>query len=176
MVRHNEYASKHIKTLPSQPNKKTTKTKQDSSTRVNTVFSGPRVVFGARVNEKLKKRFVEVAKREYGSVCRLQEAFMAAVLAVSPLKVNSSKTVHIEKIVIERNLRPRRRLEVREEGPSRRRGNHYSMERGWFFDPELDPGMLVVEQPKEWGKTRGAEGFTWNERKGIWWKNVENGR
>jgi hypothetical protein len=92
----------------SQPTKKTNKTKQDSSTEVNTVFSGPRVVFGARVSKKLKEQFVEVAKREYGSVCRLQEALMAAVLAVTPLKVNSSKTITIQKIVIERNLRPRR--------------------------------------------------------------------
>jgi hypothetical protein len=90
------------KTIHKQPSKR------DSYTEVNTVFSGPRVVFGVRVNKKLKEQFVEVAKREFGSVCRPLEAFMAAVLAVTPLKVNSSKTINIEKIVIERNLRPRR--------------------------------------------------------------------
>lgn len=95
----NKSNSRHIKHLRSHQ-QITDKPKQDSSTEVNTVFCGPRVVFGARVNKKLKERFVEVAKREYGSVCRLQEALMAAVLAVTPIKVNSSKTVTIEKIVI----------------------------------------------------------------------------
>jgi hypothetical protein len=82
------------KNIHKQPSKQ--ENKQDSYTEVNTVFSGPRVVFGVHVNKKLKEQFVEVAKREFGSVCRPVEAFMAAVLAIThskltPVKLSTSK-------------------------------------------------------------------------------------
>jgi len=149
MDRHTKYAHEHIKPLRSQKPTEKTKQKQDSSTEVNTVFCGPRVVFGARVNKKLKEQFVEVAKQEYGSVCRLQEAFMAAVLAVTPLKVNSSKTITIEKIVIERNLRPRRYATGSRYTRGERESNRWDPKTTlWYYDPEYpdDGGVLDHQQ------------------------------
>lgn len=85
------------------------------------VWGGKRVVVGVRVDERLYEAFKPVAKLVFGSVCRPVEAFMAAVVAsnqtqqlTSKLGVNPSNTVEIGKLVIERNVRSRRRLVVEE--------------------------------------------------------------
>ena len=45
--------------------------------------------------------------------------------------------------------------------------NHYDPYHGWYLDPELDPGEIVVEQPKQW---KGEEkGFIWVEGRQVWW-------
>lgn len=84
------------------------KTKPDSKTEVYTVFSGRRVVFSFRCSEELKKAFIPVAKQYFGSVCRPFEAMMATILTAVNENVNFGHTVKIEKLVVERNLRPRR--------------------------------------------------------------------
>jgi hypothetical protein len=67
----------------------------------------------------------------------------------------------------------RRSMEV---DTTRKKGetNHYR-DGVWFFDPELEPGEIVVEQPREWGKNRCAEGFTWVESRQLWWKKAGSG-
>jgi hypothetical protein len=80
------------------------------------IWGNPRVVMGVRVDKELKKRFTDVSKRVFGSTCNPIESFMAAIVGVysndNLVRVNPSNTVNIEKIVIERNLRERRKLEV----------------------------------------------------------------
>jgi len=78
-------------------------------------FANRRVVMGVRVDEGLAKRFKTLAKQVYGSVCRAVEVYMVNFIEAAERGVNfcyTSKPLKIEKVVIERNLRPRRKLEV----------------------------------------------------------------
>jgi hypothetical protein len=70
------------------------------------------VVVGVRVDKELYLRFKSVSKRIFGSVCNPIESFMAAVVGLAENGVNPSNTVRIGKIVIERNLRERRKQGV----------------------------------------------------------------
>jgi len=111
-------------------NKKHAPRKPDSITGVNPkrthgfgIWGNPRVVFGVRVDCELKKTFVSVSRRVFGSNCSPVESFMAAIVGcvqqAEKLGVNPSKTVSIEigEIKIERNLRERRKLAVEETKP-----------------------------------------------------------
>ena len=96
--------------------------KVDSITKVNPkhthgigIWGNPRVVMGVRVDSELKKRFSAVSKRVFGSTCNPIESFMATVISCAESGVNFGNTVNIERIVIERNLRERRRLELDKE-------------------------------------------------------------
>lgn len=71
-----------------------------------------------RQNDKLYSEFKPIAQRLYGSVCRAIESFEAAVVIATEQKVHFSNTerpINIERIVIERNLRSRRKLELAED-------------------------------------------------------------
>ena len=104
----------------SQPN-----SKQDSSEKVHFLesgsykyMSGERKPTGIRVDSGLYKRFKQVSKAIYGSTCRAIELYMIALIETAEKGVHFSDTQHpikIENIVIERNLRSRRNLEVIEE-------------------------------------------------------------
>lgn len=78
---------------------------------------GERLPTSVRVNSKLYLEFKPVAKACYGSVCRAVESFMAALVVAAEEKVyfsNTTKPVNIGRIVIERQQRPHRALEIRE--------------------------------------------------------------
>jgi len=100
--------------------------KHDSITNVNfsdyaavRYFRNRRVVLGVRVDEGLAERFKQLAKQVYGSVCRAVEVYMVNFIEACERGVNfcyTSKPVKIEKVVIERNLRPRRKLEFERGG------------------------------------------------------------
>jgi len=114
------------------PNK--TKTKQTSfnffktrTTGVNPirthgfgVYKGRRVVWSVRVDEKLLKQAKPVLRGWFGSDCRGVETLLAGLVACSNgqqlVGVNPSRTQKFEigKLVIERNLRSRRKLVVEE--------------------------------------------------------------
>jgi len=78
------------------------------------LWKGERGLHTIRLDNKLYKAFKPVAIANYGSICRPLEAFMASVIASHPtpneLRVHPSNTVEIGKLVIERNVRPRRKL------------------------------------------------------------------
>lgn len=102
-------------------NKKSKQTTLCSVTGVNPirthglgVWGGRRVVVGVRVDEKLYKAFKPVAMLFFGSVCRPIEAFMASVISAQKVGVNPKMTMEIGKLVIERNIRSRRKLLVEE--------------------------------------------------------------
>jgi len=102
--------NRHNNTRPKAPD--STKT-NDSVTRVNypqSVFSGTRKTVGFKCDTGLYAAFKPVAKAYFGSVCRPLECFMIAVLALQKERVNFGETIRIEKLNIERNLRPRRNL------------------------------------------------------------------
>jgi hypothetical protein len=87
----------------------------DSSTGVNypqSVFSSIRKPVGFRCDTGLYSAFKPVAKAYFGSICRPLECFMIAVLTLQKEQVNFGKTVVIDQLSIERNLRPRRNLPV----------------------------------------------------------------
>ena len=89
--------------------------KDDSSTGVNypqSVFSGVRKTVGFKCDTGLYSAFKSAAQAYFGSVCRPLEIFMLAVLALNKEQVNFGKTVVIEHLNIERNLRERRSLAV----------------------------------------------------------------
>jgi hypothetical protein len=79
--------------------------------------SDKRVPITVRINLELYKQFKRYAKAKYGSVCRPVEYWMAVELLTDSEKVhfcNTEKPISIGQIVIERNLRPRRNLEIAE--------------------------------------------------------------
>lgn len=79
------------------------------------VYRGKRKVWSVRVDEKLLKQAKPVLKAKFGSECRGVEAWLAALVATTQAEqlagVYPSNTVEIGKLVVERNLRPRRKLE-----------------------------------------------------------------
>lgn len=97
-------------------------TQDDSSTNVHfsesvayKYVSGVRKPISSRRDSGLYKRYKQVAKAVYGSVCRADELNMIALIEAAEKGVHFSNTerpIKIEKIVIERNLRSRRALEV----------------------------------------------------------------
>lgn len=96
--------------------------KSDSITGVNPfrshgvgVWGNRRILVGIRVDEGLYSVFKPIAQRVFGSVCRPIEAFMACIVATAKEGVNFGNTIEIGKLVIERNLRSRRRLVIEEE-------------------------------------------------------------
>ena len=80
------------------------------------VWGNARVVMSVRVDGELKKRFKQAAKAKFGSTCNPIECFMAGVVGSYErdlqLGVNPSNTVSIGTIIIQRNLRERRKLVV----------------------------------------------------------------
>jgi len=87
------------------------------------IWGNRRVTMSFRVDEGLKKRFLPFTKRVFGSVCLPLESLMAGILSTvvesEKFGVYPGTTVplkfDVEKIVIERNLRPRRKLELVDE-------------------------------------------------------------
>lgn len=97
---------------------KTTKNKRDSITEVHKrplksalVFSGVRKPHGVRCDTGLYKVVKPILIARYGSVCRPWEAFLVAHLAAASDPVSLGNTVVIERLRIERNVRPRRKLD-----------------------------------------------------------------
>jgi hypothetical protein len=93
----------------------------DSSTRVNPThthglgcWGNPRVVFGVRVDNKLKIEFDLAAQALFGSTCNAVESYMCGVVGAYKTQlingVNPCSTVSIGEIKIERNLRERRKV------------------------------------------------------------------
>lgn len=117
-----EYVASEHKGFSPKTKAKTTKNKQDSITGVNPerthgfgVYKGRRKVWGVRVDETLLKQAKPVLKAKFGSECRGVEAWLAGLVAITKgeqlIGVNPSNTVEIGKLIIERNLRPRRKLD-----------------------------------------------------------------
>jgi len=78
------------------------------------VYSGARKVWSVRVDETLLKQAKPVLKAKFGSECRGVESWLAGLVATTKgnqlTGVYPSNTVEIGKLVIERNIRSRRRL------------------------------------------------------------------
>ena len=74
-----------------------------------------------RIDAKLKKRFKQYLIAKFGSTCRVIESIAVALLKAEQIQqditVYRKPTVNInfEKVLIERNLRPRRKLVPKEE-------------------------------------------------------------
>lgn len=80
--------------------------------------SGKREPITIRVDKGLYSAFKPLSKRIYGSTCKAIEIYMITLIEAAENGVhfsNTEKPINIEKIVIERNLRPRRNLEFVEE-------------------------------------------------------------
>jgi len=111
---------KSFSTQPKQPNNT-----DDSKTKVYfskkgayKYIEGKREPITIRIDKGLYKRFKPLAKRVYGSVCRAIEIYIVTLIEATENGVhfsNTEKPINIEKIVIERNLRSRRKLEIEEE-------------------------------------------------------------
>ena len=117
------YVEKHSATAKRISETQNQKTNSPSSEKVhflesatNKYMSGVRKPISSRRDTGLYKRYKQVAKAVYGSVCRADELYMIALIETVEKGVHFSNTmnqpIQIEKIVIERNLRPRRALEV----------------------------------------------------------------
>lgn len=79
-------------------------------------ISGQRDPISIRIDRGLYKHFKPLAKRVYGSVCRAIEVYITTLIETVENGVhisNTEKPIKIDKIVIERNLRSRRKLELK---------------------------------------------------------------
>jgi len=81
-------------------------------------YANQRVICSFRCDEGLWKHAKPIFKRVYGSICRGIEIYLANFIEATERGVyfsHTEKPLRIDKIVIERNLRPRRKLEIRKE-------------------------------------------------------------
>ena len=101
------------------------KTNNNSQTKVNyldyvksSFYSGKRRTIGFKGDLGLYTRFKPISKEMYGSTCRAFESFMASTIAAYDNKVNFSlgvNPINVDQyVVIERNIRSRRKLVVDE--------------------------------------------------------------
>ena len=89
-----------------------------SETTAYKYMTGQREPITIRIDRGLYARFKPLAKRVYGSVCHAVEIYIITLIEAVENGVhfsNTNKPINIEKIVIERNLRSRRKLEIEEE-------------------------------------------------------------
>jgi hypothetical protein len=156
-------------TRNSKRTKRTRRTKQiqqhiDSLTRVNPtrthglgLWGNELVVFGVRVDSKLKTAFTKVAERGFGSTCNPIESFMASVVGVyqNPTLDRVNPSITIGEIKIERNLRERRKIthtrevEISETVYSRMDRNLASLKAAGdkcVSKPRVDLSTLSLEQ------------------------------
>jgi len=120
------------------------------------------------LNRDLWQQFMEKAREHHLSTCLVLEALMSAYLYGGSVVPGQDKPQVVNVTIEREETRPRRREDERYVR-DKKKPNHYA-DGWWFYDPELEPGEIVVEQPKEWGRNRCAEGFTWVESRRLWWK------
>jgi len=120
------------------------------------------------LNRDLWQEFMEKVKTHHLSTCLALEGLMSAYVYGGSL-VPGQTGPQVVNVTIEREeMRPRRREDERY--VRKKKVNHYEPRRGWYFDATLDPGMIVIEQPKEWEKNMCAADFTWSRACEFWWK------
>lgn len=85
------------------------------------LWGNPRVPMTVRVDAKLKQRAKQYLIRKFGSTCRGIEAIFAALLKADDIQQQTTvyrqptTSINFEKVVIERNIRSRRKMVVEEE-------------------------------------------------------------
>jgi hypothetical protein len=81
-------------------------------------LSGERKPISIRIDTGLYSAFKPLSKRVYGSTCKAVEVYMVGFIETIEKGVyisNTPQPIKIEKIVIERNFKERRRLEIERE-------------------------------------------------------------
>lgn len=85
------------------------------------LWGNPRVPMTVRVDAKLKKRAKTYLIAKFGSTCRGIEVILAALLKANDIQQDvavyrqPTTSINFEKVVIERNIRTRRKMVVEEE-------------------------------------------------------------
>lgn len=81
-------------------------------------YGGDRVVWSVRVDSKLLEEAKPVLKQYFGSTCRAVELWLSALISTEKCSklsgVYPRNTVEIGKLVIERNIRSRRKMVIEE--------------------------------------------------------------
>ena len=122
---------------------------------------GERLPITIRINNKLYEEFKPISKALYGSTCNCVENLMAAIVLATRNKVHFSNTMNpikIGKIVIERNLRPRRKMEIEgDSGFCGFEGCRKGAVGSGVYLPRDEPYQMCVEHlevakdnPKDW--------------------------
>jgi len=127
-----------------------------------------RVRSTVRVDGDLWQQFIAKTRSHHLSTCLALEGLMSAYV-YGGSQVPGQTGPQVVNVTIEREeMRPRRREDEFYVRGKVQKGNHYDPFKGWYWDPDLDKDMLLVEQPREW---KGEEkGFTWSEARKAWWK------
>jgi len=121
------------------------------------------------LNRDLWQQFMEKAGSHHLSTCLVLEALMSAYL-YGGSTVPGQTGPQVVNITVEREeMRPRRREDEKYVRIGKKpRENHYDPYQGWTYDPDLRPGLTIVEQPRQW---KGDDkGFKWNEEAQLWWR------
>jgi len=120
------------------------------------------------LNRDLWQQFMEKAREHHLSTCLVLEALMSAYLYGGSVVPGQDKPQVVNVTIEREETRPRRREDEKYVRKKRDKRNHYDAAGFWYFDPNLEPGEIVVEQPREWA---GEEkGFRWVEGRRVWWK------
>jgi len=121
-----------------------------------------------RVEADFWREFVEDCHRKGVRTCSVLEALGKAWLYGGAMVPGLGRPQSIN-LTIKRVLKiPDAQKGVEAKMAKKKKTNHYDRTGYWYFDPELEPGEIVVEQPREWpGEEKG---FTWVESRRLWWK------
>ena len=155
-------------------NKENIFSSRDSKTKVHfsesaayKYISGKRDPISIRIDKGLYSAFKPLSKRVCGSTCKAVEVYMISFIEAVEKGVHFSDTakpIQIEKIVIERNLRERRNLELEEDvetGESRIKcgfadcdkeasGKGFYKRNGKEFPLCKNHLKLVINSPLDW--------------------------
>jgi len=142
----------------------------DSPVALQAPYSAKRKKTSIRIRPDLWEAFKKDTAEKHLSTCHVLEALMTAWLYAGSLVPGVDGHVNLTVNMSHVVERPRRREDEKYVRKKREPLNHYNPDRGWYFDPNLDPGMVVVEQPREWAGE--DKGFTWSEGARCWWKKT----
>jgi len=140
----------------------------DSPLAVKAPYSNARRKTTIRILGDLWDAFKKDTAEKHLSTCHVLEALMTAWLYGGSLAPGLDKSIHLTVNMQHVVKRPRRAKEVEPMQKKKDPRNHYDPVDGWYEDADLDPGEIVVEQPRRW---KGEEmGFIWVESRRLWWK------
>lgn len=140
----------------------------DMKVTSNRHTSGQKIKTTIRVDGELWRKFRWDLRSKHLRTCSVLEAMMTAYLYGGATVPGLGRPQNVN-ITIKREINvpdSRKGVEARMEKKDGR--NHYDPHHGWYYDPDLDPGEIVVEQPRRW---KGEEkGFIWVRSRKLWWK------
>jgi len=120
-----------------------------------------------RVDPELWQKFREDLKKKGLSSCLVLDGLVSAWVYGGAMVPGQGQPLKVD-LTLEEHVSRRRRGGGDYPPKKKPRENHYDPYQGWTYDPDLRPGLTIVEQPRQW---KGDDkGFKWNEEAQLWWR------